>query len=279
MNKSASVLLLLICVVLSGCKEGLNFSLKGKYMTPGSLNSLNGNIICLTEKNFVIVSTNNKDSADFNDTDSICFDQNGNMKYEMIHIKDYMVTESIFDIHKNGVDMSSKTYDKDSLIGTLTTVSKKIKPGQFESITYKNGEASRKRIYTYDKDSYIIGIKDFVISNKKEIFKLHQKQVNDNDGRVISANFYDSSGKPIAQYIYCYSKYYGPDTIITIENNNTSVQVYKYDQYGNPLLQMIGPDTVKQYNYEYDEYGNWVKRINYEYRRKATYQTRKYYYK
>lgn len=169
--------------------------------------------------------------------------------------------------------------DNDSIIGRLNSISKKILPDKLESITYENGKASKKTVYTYDKNSYIVEKTEFLIHTGKYVFKLHQKLKNRNDGRLTSATFFDSSGKQIGRYDYIYGKHFGPDTIKVKENNGTSIHTYKFDDQGNPLLFLIDGTVQDRYEYEYNALGNWIKRICFRGQKQTSYQIRKYYSK
>jgi hypothetical protein len=279
MDKFNAISLFLLCILISSCKHNINFSPNGRFLTPGDINPVKGNVTSLMEKNFVSISMDNKDSVYLNDTDSICFDENGNMIYEMVRISGTTSNERIYKYDEQGVHVFSKLFEKDSLRGTLNIISKKTGPDQFETVSYKDGVVSGKTIYSCDKHLYVTDKKEFIINNGEEILKLHQKQENDEAGQIIRASFYDLSGKPFAQYFYSYSKYYGPDSIKILKGNAISKHIYRYDQYGNPLTKMIDGDTIEQYSYECDNLGNWIKKNNYEQGRMIDYQIRKYYYK
>lgn len=279
MNKSVFILLALGLLKITGCNQNLKFNPKGNFSTPGSIIPLKGNVISLFEMNYVSYPVNHRDTFRLNDTDSICFDEAGNITYEMFRIVNIMDSERIYKFDENGMQSSSKLFENDSLTGQMNSISKRTGSNKFELIVYENAMPSKKSTYTYDKNSFLIEKKEYLIKDGKEVFKLHQKQENKSDGRIASADFYDISGKQIGHYAYIYGSHFAPDTIKTINHNTTSVHVYKFDQYGNPLLSMIDGVIKDRYEYEHDRFGNWTKRIIFENDKKSSYQLRKYYYR
>ena len=276
-NKIYSVLFFSL-ITISGCSHHSKFAPKGNFLTPGSTNPLKGTVLSLFEKNFTLHPLS-KDSFYLNDTDSICFDENGNMTYEMLRITKALDSERIYKYDENGVHGFSKLFDNDSLIGRLNTVSKKIAPNTIKSIFYRNSKPIKKVFYTYDKNSFITEQKEFLITEGKEMFNLHQKHINNPDGRIGSATFYDSSGKQTGIYFYIYGTHHGADTIKIAKNNITLVHSYRFDRHGNPLLFMIDGSIQERYGYEYDNLGNWIKRVIFKNGKQESYQTRRYYYR
>jgi hypothetical protein len=272
----ASILLTTI-----NCKQGFKFVSKGNFLTPGAVNPLKGNVMSLFEMNFASSASplNVKDSFYLNDTDSLCFDTNGNITYEMYRIVKMMDSERTYKFDENGVHLSASNFADDSLVGRMNSVSKKIAKNQIETITYKNDKPSQKSIYTYDKNSYIIEQRDYLIEEGKEVFKLHHKLENKNDGRTSSADFYDMSGKKIGHYQYIYGIHYAPDTIKILDHGKSSIRTYKFDSNGNPLQFMIDGVIQDRYEYEYDNFGNWIKRKHFNDDKLISYQLRRYYYR
>jgi len=106
-----------------------------------------------------------------------------------------------------------------------------------EEIEYRsNGKISGKRIY--DERGYCISFETYNkngVSKRKNIFK------NDNNGNIIEEKWSDTGNTNK----YSYNK------------KGNQISFVRYDSFGDII-------NSEYFEYEYDERGNWIKKINFE---------------
>lgn len=220
--------------------------------------NLRGKVKSLSEisykavEKFGEIKTGNRERDSWSENDRlIIFDQKGNKIEENIYASD-------------GNLRKKYTFEYDNL-GNLS----KKNRYNFDGSLYE------KHTYEYDDKGNLV-IDNSYWSDGSLKIKLTYKY--DNIGNVIKEQKYRSDGTLLKKYRYQYDNKgnlvkknrHESDGIIIIRPSQTTIWMwtYKYDDKGNIIevkeYDSVGNlDNVKNFKYEYDSKGNWVKRIDF----------------
>lgn len=174
-------------------------------------------------------------------------------------------------------------YDSDSKTTDLRRFEYNDKGEKFRGTSITDSKLETKDIYKYDNKGNIIECKSYNIGGTLESYFTYKY---DNKGNVTILN-YNSDGTLKNKDIFIYDNKWDivEDNMYDSEENLQYKNIYKYDNTGN-LVKKNSYDSegnlLEKYTfkYEFDNKGNWVKRIVFLDNAQELISTREYeYYK
>lgn len=194
------------------------------------------------------------------------FEYNDNGK--IIGVNDYnsnevLTEKQIYSYDNKGYLVENNTYASDGSLKSKTKYKYDYKGNIIEKDVYdSSGDETSRETYKFDD-------KGNQIEEYSYYCELKWISEYDDKGNRIRVNCHDSNGKKVRKWIFIYdlignkieeidSDSDGNRTVNTTykyDNNRNIIEVYSI----NPIASLKGTDS---YIYEYDNQGNWVKRID-----------------
>ncbi|MBN1132088.1 MAG: hypothetical protein JXR52_10380 [Bacteroidales bacterium] len=165
---------------------------------------------------------------------------------------------------ENGNILKCKTIDENDEVIDINSLV--VKDGKITSVEYIKEDTVRLVAKsTYNDEGVLTKIERFRMP--EDTLNIKAMLVRDENGNVVEWQFYNSDEELTSKYIFTVNqegrntgyKFYNKEGIVTFEQKIT----YNDKGFMTRLVMVNrdGVESVSEYEYEYDEMGNWIKAI------------------